>query len=286
MGKPKFIITRFTHGSAGKFLSTVLQTSNKIDHWSVVVQAQKNTELNVPVTLEYINRSFPKDHSRYLRAEPMVPYNTDLYSVGYPRGNDVEFDQYINYAREKNDIRLFNCMDKNFLVNLIFNKPILPKFCQNSQAVTITVTTDKEKQWLFKTLWSKHFLETDSEIYYLPSAPDYCNFQSLPTVLRFNNQYCFSIEQKEQLYQKYVINNYTNNYYFAPEKFTEFDNANHIDNVFIELADILNAERFNSAVLSIFKQLGLENLNLDLVSQMHKIWLSRQIPYDLQIPIH
>jgi len=286
MYKPKFIITRFTHGSAGKFLSTVLQTSDRIDHWSAVVQAQKNTKLNEPVTLEYVDRSFPKDHSQYLRAEPMVPYNTDLYSVGYPRGNDIALDQYINYTQKKNDIRLSNCVNQNVLANLIFNKPILPMFCQNSQAVTITVKTDKEKQWLFETLWSKHFLETDTEIYYLPSAPKYCNFQSLPTVLRFNNQYCFPIEQKEELYQKYVINNHTNNYYFEPDKFAEFDNANNIDNVFIELADILNAERFNSAILTIFTKLGLETPNLGLISQMHKIWLARQITYDLRNPIH
>ena len=282
MGNPKFIITRFTHGSAGKFLSTVLQTSN----WSAVVQAQKNTELNEPVTLEYVDRSFPKDHSQYLRAEPMVPYNTDLYSVGCLRGNDVTLDQYINYAQKKNDIRLFNCVDQNFLVNLVFHEPILPMFCQNSQAVTITVTTDKEKQWLFNTLWSKHFLEIKNKIYYIPSAPEYCNFQSLPTVLRFNNQYCFPIEQKEQLYQKYVVNDHTNNYYFEPEKFTKVDNANRINNVFIKLADILNSERFNCAILTIFAQLGLENVNSNLISQMHKVWLSRQLPYDLQIPVH
>jgi hypothetical protein len=281
MSKPKFIITRFTHGSAGKFLSTVLQTSDKIEHWSVVVQAQKNTELIKPVTLEYVNRSFPKNHSQHLRAEPMVPYNTDLYSVGYPRGNDVTLDQYVNYAQKKNDIRLFNCADQNFLVNLIFNKPILPMFCQHSRAVTITVTTDKEKQWLFNTLWSKHFLEIKNKIYYIPSDPEYCNFQSLPTVLRFNNQYCFPLEQKEQLYQKYVVNNYTNDYYFKPERFAEIDDANSINNVFIKLADILNTDRFNSAILTIFSQLGLENPNISLISQMHKIWLSRQILYDL-----
>jgi hypothetical protein len=286
MGKPKFIITRFTHGSAGKFLSTVLQTSNNIDHWSVVVQAQKNTELHNSVTLEYVNRSFPKDHSQYLQAEPMVPYNTDLYSVGYPRGNDVTLDQYIDYAKKKNDSRLFNCVEQNFLVNLMYHRPTLPLFCQNSQAVTITVTTDKEKQWLFKTLWSKHFLETDTEIYYLPSAPGYCNFHSLPTVLKFDNQYRFPISQKNQLYQECVVNNYTNSYYFDPEKFTQFDEANNINNIFIKLADILDAERFNSAILTTFAQLGLENFNSDLVSQMHKIWLSRQIPYDLQYPIH
>jgi hypothetical protein len=42
------IITRFTQGSAGKFLSTVLQTNKYVDHWSSVVQHQfdKTLELN------------------------------------------------------------------------------------------------------------------------------------------------------------------------------------------------------------------------------------------------
>ena len=281
MSKPKFIITRFTHGSAGKFLSTVLQTSDKIDHWSVVVQSQKNTELIAPVTLEYVNRSFPKDHSRYLQAEPMVPYNTDLYSVGYPRGDNITLDQYVDYALEKNDIRLFTSIDNNRLANLVFHRPTLPKFCVASKAVTITVTTDKEKQWLFNTLWSKHFLEIKNKIYYIPSDPQYCNFQSLPTVLRFNNQYCFPLEQKDELYQKYVIGDHTNSYYFEPEKFTEFDSTNGIDNVFIKLSDILNADQFLLAISKIFLQLGLETPNSILISQMHKIWLSRQISYDL-----
>ena len=281
MSNPKFIITRFTHGSAGKFLSTVLQTSDKIDHWSVVVQSQKNTELITPVTLEYVNRSFPKDHSRYLQAEPMVPYNTDLYSVGYPRGDNITLDQYVDYALEKNDIRLFTSIDNNRLANLVFHRPTLPKFCVASKAVTITVTTDKEKQWLFNTLWSKHFLEIKNKIYYIPSDPQYCNFQSLPTVLRFNNQYCFPLEQKDELYQKYVIGDHTNSYYFEPEKFTEFDSTNGIDNVFIKLSDILNADQFLLAISKIFLQLGLETPNSILISQMHKIWLSRQISYDL-----
>lgn len=281
MSNPKFIITRFTHGSAGKFLSTVLQTSDKIDHWSVVVQSQKNTELIAPVTLEYVNRSFPKDHSRYLQAEPMVPYNTDLYSVGYPRGDNITLDQYVDYALEKNDIRLFTSIDNNRLANLVFHRPTLPKFCVASKAVTITVTTDKEKQWLFNTLWSKHFLEIKNKIYYIPSDPQYCNFQSLPTVLRFNNQYCFPLEQKDELYQKYVIGDHTNSYYFEPEKFTEFDSTNGIDNVFIKLSDILNADQFLLAISKIFLQLGLETPNSILISQMHKIWLSRQISYDL-----
>jgi hypothetical protein len=79
------------------------------------------------------------------------------------------------------------------------------------------------------------------------------------------------MEQKKQLYQKYVVTNSTNSYYFNPERFTEVDNVNNIDNVFIKLSDILNADQFNSAISTIFAQLGLENCNSDLINQMHKI---------------
>ena len=106
MNYPKFIVTRFTHGSAGKFLSTVLQTSDKIDHWSAIIQEQKNTSLYEHVTLEYVARSFPVDHTQYLKSEPMVPYNTDLYSTSFFRGSDVSLDQYFLNAIHKQDSRI------------------------------------------------------------------------------------------------------------------------------------------------------------------------------------
>jgi hypothetical protein len=35
-----FLVVRFTHGSGGKFLSTVLQTSAQIDHWSGILESK------------------------------------------------------------------------------------------------------------------------------------------------------------------------------------------------------------------------------------------------------
>jgi len=70
--KPNFLITRFTHGSGGKFLSTVLQTSILIDHWSAIVQSQKEkSELIEEVTLQYVMRSFPKEHAMHMQLEPI-----------------------------------------------------------------------------------------------------------------------------------------------------------------------------------------------------------------------
>ena len=272
---PKFIITRFTHGSGGKFLSTVLQTSDKIDHWSVVVQNQKHSDLVYPITLEYVRRGFPTDHAQHLRSEPMVPYNTDLYSVGYPRGDDISLEEYIKNAKVKSDSRLFACMQNNLVANLILNKPTIPIFCQGSKSITITVTTDSEKNWLYQTLWKKHFLETEQDIRYLPSDPEYCNFQSLATVLNFKNQYQFPTSSKQQLFHDFIINNQTNSWYFDPDRFIEYDRKNNIKNVFISLSDILNEAAFTKAIPLIFEQLELEEPRLDLIMSMHDIWLSR-----------
>ena len=178
--------------------------------------------------MEYVRRGFPENHTQHLRSEPMVPYNTDLYSVGYPRGDDVNLEEYIKNAKVKNDSRLFSCIQNNLKVNLILNKPTIPIFCQGSRSVIITVTTQTEKNWLYQILWKKHFIETDQHIRYLPSDPEYCNFQSLATVLNFKNQYIFPVSSKQQLFQDFVINNRTNSWYFDPDRFIEYDRNQHL----------------------------------------------------------
>ena len=280
MSNSRFIITRFTHGSAGKFLSTVLQTSSKVDHWSAIVETHKTTDLFEKLVLEYVKRSFPFDHSLYMQQEPMVPYNTDLYSSGYPRGNDVTLDQYLAHAIENQDSRILKCIKNNLFANIIFHKPCIPEFCRGSNVITITVTSDTEKQWLYKTLWSKQFLETENEIRYLPSDPEYCSFASIVSVLKFNNFYIFNKSQKSELIEKYIINDSTNPWYFDPEKFADFDSNYNLNNLFVELDSILFPDKFLVTVKKVFNHLGLPDPNLDLIQQMHQIWLSRQISYD------
>lgn len=278
---PSFIITRYTHGAAGKFFSSVLQTSRQIDHWSIILQNLKYRQpLFDQVSLQYISRSFPKDHSLYLRSEPMVPYNSDLYSTGYIRGNNVTIDQYISNAIQQNDLRLLDCLQKNLAVNLIFNKPCIPLFCNNSKVVTITVCSKKEKQWLYKTLWSKHFLEKDDKICYLPSHPDFCNFSSLVPVLTYGNEYEFPAIKKQQLYEEYVLNNHTNSWYFEPEKFSEHDTEKNLNNFFISLEEILCPGFFLDAVSKTFRYFDMEPPCMNLVKQMYEIWMSRQFLYE------
>jgi hypothetical protein len=259
----------------------VLQTSDKIDHWSAIIQEQKNTSLFEHVTLEYVNRSFPVDHTQHLKSEPMVPYNTDLYSTSFFRGNDVSLDQYFLNAIHKQDARILKCINFDLQTNLIFNKPQIPLFCNNSKAITVSLTSQQEKEWLYKTLWSKHFLETDTEIRYIPDDPHHCSFYSLVSVLTYKNPYCFPVADKDKLYQEYIINNHTNSWYFDTDRFFEYDTTHCIDNIFIKLDEILVVEKFLLAIEQIFNYHKLGIPNFDLIQKMHKIWMSGQITYDL-----
>lgn len=276
-----FLITRFTHGSAGKFLSSILQTSVAVDHWSEIIQQNKNnTEIIDSLLIEYSKRSFPSDHSKHMLSEPMVPYNVDLYSTGYSRGNDVTLDLYLKNVYEKNDRRLLECLRLNRIPNIVFHKPNIPLFCNNSKVVTITVTTDKEKQWLYKTLWSKQFIESDDEIRYAPSDPEHCNFNSIIQVLTYNNQYKFPKSMKDKLYQDYVVNDHTNSWYFDPDKFRQFDTDHNLDNMFISLDEILNKDKFIQAIDKIFKNFELGSPNLSIIEKLQSVWKSRQFQYE------
>lgn len=275
-----FIVTRFTHGSAGKFLSTLLQTSSRIDHWSEIMQNYKgNNELIHDMTLEYVRRSFPLNHSLHLQREPMVPYNTDLYSAGFDRGNDVSYEDYINYAVVKNDTRCLRSIKDNLFLNIIFNKPIIPDFCRNAKVITILITTEFEQTWVNSALQQKHFLEIDDSIIYIPYSPTHCNFSSLPAVLKYKNKYKFNKSEKQSVIDM-INSNYKNRgWYSDADMFTAFDKSLNLDNQFINLSDLLDIDKLIPRLTFIFDYFKLGQLDEKLIRSMHKIYLDNHATF-------
>ena len=86
---------------------------------------------------------------------------------------------------------------------------------------------------------------------------------------------------KSWLYDTYIINDYTNDWYFNPEKFAEHDKLAQLNNTFINLDEILISTKFLYAIKNIFNQFDLGVPNIELIQQMHQIWLSRQFPYEV-----
>lgn len=266
----QLLVTRFPHGAAGKFVSTVLQTSYRVDHWNSVIQHQKNiNEFVEEVTLEYCNRSFPADQRYHVQSEPMVPYSTDLYSTTFPRGNNITTDQYW----KQEDQRIKYCVEQDLLINLIFNKSKLPAFCQNSKVVTILVTTAEEQECLDCLLWNKHFIETEDEIIYTPNSISHCSIYAIPKLLKYNPQWTFDKSQKDKIFNDMVVNNKTKLQYTDKS----FFNNESYQNVFLNLKDMFDQNIFISKIEKIFSEFNLGSVNHSLINKMHKLWLDRQV---------
>ena len=276
--KKQFVIVHFTHGSGGKFLSTVLQTSAQIDHWSDILESEKSANsLFKELILNYVRRSFPLDHKWHLRSEPMVPYATNLYSTSYNRGNSVTLDQYLTNSIRLNDYQLLNAIKSKKLINIIFNKPIVPKFCHGSKAITILIEHPQEIEFTNLALWHKHFLETNSTIHYLPDDPEFCHFTSLPKVLKFKNDYIFPEDKKTELVEQKIINNHTRPWYTDRRCFVDHDQQSKLNNYFISLGSFFNVDKFLHEIDQIFNKFDLGIPDIDLIKQMHEIWISRQV---------
>lgn len=271
---PKFIIVRFTHGAGGKFLCTALQTSRAVDHWEQSLQQNKNTSTFRSLAWETVSKKFPVNHEEHLKKEPMVPYNTDLYSPSYDRGRDVTLDQYLDHALQKKDTRLLTAIESGLKINLIMQNPELPVFCKGADSVVIIVDNDRSLQWLDQTLWSKHFLEKDDQIFYLPDHPKYCSPASLNKVLEYGNAYQFPSSQKSRLWQEKIMHNHTRQKYLDIKNF-ESDCGN---TYLFPLSCLFSTESFLDHMLKIFVFFELGEPDIGLLARLHQIWLSRQIP--------
>lgn len=277
---PKFLITRFTHGAGGKFLSSVLQTSKNVDHWNSIIESYKNHCLFTKLVVSYTEQSFPEEPKFHMQKEPIAPYNTDLYSSSYSRGANLTLEEFVDHAHDVGDTKFIHAVEQNKCVNLIMNKPFLPAFCHGSQVVTVTTESASELNWLHRTLWSKHFLEENNNIHYLPDHPLYCNFKNLPTILKYNNPCTFLLSEKNQLIQEKIINNHTCEYYKNRNNFSAIDRDYRVENIFISLESFFNFNEFLARITEIFSQFNLGQPNVNLIQQIHTIWLARQLAYN------
>lgn len=273
----RFIVTRFTQGSGGKFLSSVIQASNTVDHWSTVLQLHKNQAIFSQLVHHYFDRSFPLDHSLALRNEPHCPYSTDLYSSSYDRGNDVTLEQLLQHAHRVNDVRFLDSWYKNRLMNIVFHKPQIPQFCNNNFTVTITIKTEAEQQWVYQTLWQKHWIEINGRLIYAPNDPEYCHITALPNVLKFNNISRFSPDEKSRILNEIVSKDHTRQWYIDHLKFEEYDSVHGLQNLFVPLRSFFDRDQFIDIVDCIFKKFSLQPVNIDLIDTMRSIWVSKQI---------
>lgn len=271
----KFVITRFGHGSGGKFVSTVLQTHPNIQHWSNWLQAAKSTGIFPELLQIYARRSFPKNHLYHLRAEPMAPYDTSLWSSTYNRGQQLEMSDLLCYYQNKPDQYLSQGIEKKLWINFIFNKINLPKFCNQAFVVTLMIDSTRALDWAQRSLWSKHFVELSNKIIYCPNHPLYCPESSIATVLQYKNQCEFDVSQKSYLMEKYILKNPLLADFTNQEKLI----TNQPNHYCIPISALFDSSSLVNHMQTIATQLQWQKFDATLILDIHKNWMQAQLPY-------
>lgn len=267
------IITRFCHGTGGKFLSSILQLHPEIQHWSSWLQNNKKHHHIFPQLLAtYAQRHFPTNHDYHLRFEPIAPYDTTMWSSTYDRGSNLTMSDLVDYYTNKTDHYLSQAASSDLYVNYIFNRPTLPKFCEQAKIVTIIIDNEQTLQWTFKTLWAKHFIETDSKIIYCPDHPLYCPESSVLSVLKYGNPCEFDKSHKPRLLDQYVYNNAMVRDYQNASKFNL--NANNYN---INLSCLFDVDSLIYQISLLFDSWNMSMINHDLIVLLHQHWISAQI---------
>ena len=216
--------------------------------------------------------------SKWLDKHNVNANNKIVISTCNDKINNIKFDDK-RIVVYNNDYYIYcagkfiqECQEQNRYANLIFNKPNLPLFCNDAKVLTVLLTTEQEQNWVYRALWSKHFIETDNEIIYAPSSPDHCHLSTFPKLVHYKPKYRFDLSERKELYNREVVNNQTILNYKEPHDLFN----NNVNNIFFNISDLFDVELFISAMEKVFNKFELGMLDCDLVSSMYQLWWSRQ----------
>lgn len=152
---PKFLVIRFAPGSAGNFLTSLLQCSPQVGHWFEDIEYQRP---NVD-WLEYFKKVYVSDLSQWLYNEPVAKQQLgvrDIFSAAYDRGNDLTLKQFKEQEQQYCSKLYWDLRQRQVYIPIFWHKRHFPIFFQN--AAFIDIMLDQESvSWFDRSYYKKHF---------------------------------------------------------------------------------------------------------------------------------
>ena len=264
---PKFLIIRFAPGAGGNFLSSILQCSQSVAHWS------ESQELQKPYNnwLAYFTSVFPQKLDEWIYKEPISQLNwgtRKIFSQKYQRGNNLTVDEFlqqeVTYCNEYYHYQ----KQKKVWLPIFWHKNHMPEYFKNSKTVTIHLD-QRSIRWYDHCVYYKHHHVFKQDQYgihvkLLENRPEF-------VLQEFKN----SVEY-EKIYptvKSFVTERITNN-----EFRNIFKNVNNIEswsipNINITLTDVLVVDTFYKVYQSLCDQFDINDpLSLDTITLLHQYW--------------
>jgi len=264
---PKFLIIRFAPGAAGNFVSSILQCSQSIAHWSQQQELQKPNNN----WLEYFINVFPQKLDEWIYKEPIGQLNWGtrrIFSQKYQRGNNLTVEEFLQqeatYCNE-----YYHCQkQKELWLPIFWHKNHMPEYFKNSTTVTIHLD-QPSLRWYDHCVYYKHhqIFKQDSagiHVRLLENRPDFV----LP---EFKNT-----AEYEKIYptfklfvQDRILNNEFKNIFKDNNNIKSWS----IPNIDLNLTDVLDVDKFYKIYQIICYQLSInDQLPVDTFSILHQYW--------------
>jgi hypothetical protein len=152
---PKFLVMRFAPGSAGNFLTSLLQCSDGIGHWDEHLERNKSDT----DWLKYFQEVYVSDLSQWLNYEPLNRQNLgvrEIFSAIYERGNYLSIDQFAEQEKKHCTDFYFDLKSQQKYIPVFWQKNYFPEYFANATFINIMLD-GSSLRWFDRSFYKKHF---------------------------------------------------------------------------------------------------------------------------------
>jgi len=264
---PKFFVVRFAPGAAGNFVSSIVQCSREVAHWSQEQQIKKpNNDW-----LTYFQSVYQPDFKIWLFKEPLSQLDwgiKDIFSSKYPRGNNLTVEEFLQQEKQKCNAYYHDQKAKDVYLPVFWNKTHVPVYFKNSVSVTILLD-EKSMRWYDHCVYYKHH-----------QIVDVCNKEVTVKLMENHPSKVLPAFADQNEYEKvypsfksFVKDRIVDNPFRNTFRNHTLMNQWTLKNVNINLSDVLDAVRFYKAYTAICDTLGIQDrLSEEVVVMLHTHW--------------
>ena len=259
-----FFVLNFAPGSGGKFVNSILQTSDKIGHWDIELNRAKNTNSFADKFLKYIKESFPTNLGTHLKKEPSMPFSFKEFSSISFRGKNLSYTQVMKTLEHEPYIK--EIFSNNQKLSLFLHREA-DKFLQDSDIVTMCIDSKYAKRFTQKACIHKRYEIGENYILYKSHHPDYCNSQSADLARKYIDE---NKPYRNISKIKFLKTEILNKKIYEP-----YENL-HGKGIISTTNIITDTFTATKEFRKIFNDYNLGNFNEDLIAEAHNLWFKAQ----------
>ena len=259
--KIPLLFVRYAPGSAGNFLISILQTSNKLPCWDIQVENSKSTLQFEEFFKNWFSKCFQPDLENHIKYEPHHPYQLDFVSAKHPRGDDLSVEEFIEELKNRQDQLFLSNIQCQQQTVMRLNKSNVPRWGLGNPLINIVVDS-LSKKWFYKIRYIKLFGRDSNGWLSKENHPDYllAKFKKI----QFRNIYHFQIS-KFALLKNFVIGESAVLPFYDYNKLLEPTSNQHCKQYKVNLSNLLDPSTNVDTILWLFEQLELGEPNKKLI---------------------